>query len=316
MPNEIGLWNKTSSESDVATAPALPATDDGVPSKKKASIRWSIFDAMIALGLTIATQVILSIVLVASYLFEHSEDLESVDTDAVVAELTGGPVIVGSSVLMYAAWFLAIWFASRKRGLRSYQKDFWLKFKVKDIWIGALIALGVRVAEVAVTSALDALGANMDGASNATSITDLTGFWWFAAAILIASIAGPFMEEFLFRGLILQSFLRLFRSARPLARHKESESMPYLGSVYRFVNVFNSFFFRWRNVLAALVTSAIFGSMHYQGVDTFGQVFVMLWTGLLGFVLTMVVYRTKRLGPAIVAHVLINFSGVMLTLIG
>lgn len=312
MPNEIGLWSETSKTPEGVTAPAT----EMVATPKKRAIRWSIFDALIALGLTLATQVVLSIVIIAIYLAKHSTDLASIDTNKITSDLTNGPVIVVSSLLMYAVWLLSIWYASNKRGLKSYSKDFWLKFKPRDLWIGALVALGVRVAEFAVTNGLSALGVNMDGANNATSITDLTGFWFFAGAIVIASFAGPFMEEFLFRGLLLQSLLRLFRSARITASRKSDEKVPYIGTLYRVMNVVNGFLFKRRNILAALVTSAIFGSMHYQGFETFGQVFVVLWTGSLGFLLAMMVYKTKRLGPGIVAHILINLSGVLLAFFG
>lgn len=312
MPNEIGLWNKTPETPEGITAP----TPETTVAPKRKTIRWSIFDALIALGLTLATQVVLSIAIIAIYLAKHSTDLASIDTNKITSDLTNGPVIVASSLLMYAVWFMSIWYASNKRGLKSYSKDFWLKFKPRDLWIGALVALGVRLAEFAVTNGLSALGVNMDGANNATSITDLTGFWFFAGAIVIASFMGPFMEEFLFRGLFLQALLRLFRSARITASRKSDEKMEYVGTLYRVLNVINGFLFKRRNILAALVTSAIFGSMHYQGFETFGQVFVVLWTGSLGFLLAMMVYRTKRLGPGIVAHILINLSGVLLAVIG
>jgi membrane protease YdiL (CAAX protease family) len=61
-----------------------------------------------------------------------------------------------------------------------------------------------------------------------------------------------------------------------------------------------------KHILAIVISSILFGFMHFQGFETFGQWLVVIVTGSLGLVLAIVTYKLKRIAPAMVAHVLYN----------
>lgn len=309
-----------------------PSEQQAQPNKtvgKRVRVKWSILDALLILGMTLATQIVLGLIFVTLWVAQHAAELTELENADELAKqatetLLNGPVILTSSIMMYVVWTWGIWRASYKRGLRSFAKDFWLKQKFpRDIFLGLSIAALLRLAEFGVLAGLGALGVNMDGADNSSTVTGLTGFWYIVNAIVIASFLGPFLEEVLFRGLILQSFLKLFRKARvlptavpvDLTQLETAIGVPTYKAeraADTFFNRVNGWIFKHKNILAALFTSVIFGFMHFQGFETFGQIFVVLWTGTIGFILAMVVYKTKRLGTAIYAHIFFNLSGVLL----
>lgn len=312
------IWgSKNRFEEPVQTAPTV-----GKPMKK---IKMGFFDPLIVLALTLVSQVIISAVAVFVWFKNNSDSLAEMDntSDAVAAAteaLLDGPFILMSSVGMYLVWYLGMLFVSKKRGFGSFKKDYWLKFRKKDLLIGLTFAVSMRLTEFGVINGLNAAGVDMSGADNSSVFTNLDGIWLFINAFIIASFVGPIMEELVFRGLMLQSFLRCFRLGRPSrSKHKDVDITNTQGMMYLQVTVFfekvTNWFFRHGNLLALLLTSTIFGFMHFQGFDNFGQVFVVVWTGLIGLVLGIITMRTKRLGGAIIGHILFNFSGVALSLI-
>jgi membrane protease YdiL (CAAX protease family) len=331
VADNSGLWSKPAPEENVST----PEQNTSVPDKQTQptppmkNIRWNMVDFFIGIGLTIVSQVIFAFVLIGAWLRDNGTNgLDPSNSneviDAIASYALQGHNLFISNMLLYASWLTAMWYASYRRGFKSFAKDFWLKFKWKrDILIGLGFALAFRVAEFGITNGLDFLGVDMSGTNNAEVITNLNGVWFIINAILIASIIGPFMEELFFRGLLLQALLKTFRLARPRYGDTSVDMTPLtdatgvvfptagqkIGST---IEKICAPFFKYRNALAALVSSVVFGFMHFQGTESFGQWFVVLWTGTLGFALSMVVYKYKSLGPAIFGHIFFNLSGVLL----
>jgi membrane protease YdiL (CAAX protease family) len=55
--------------------------------------------------------------------------------------------------------------------------------------------------------------------------------------------------------------------------------------------------------------------MHFQGFETFGQWWVIIVTGSIGFILALIVLKTRRLGLAITTHVAFNsYAMILLTI--
>lgn len=318
-----GLWGAPAAQA--SRGPVKAGTVSNLPPHP--SIRWSIWnDGVLALVLTLVGQIIIGMGVIFLWIAQNGEEIANLETaaaeEALTKYLVQGPGLLASALAMYAAWFYALRRASKKRGIGSYAKDFWLKFRLpRDIFLGLVLALVLRAVEMGVINGLAALGVDMSTAENSSLIMSSSGVWFFVNAIVTASILGPFMEEFLFRGLLLQGFLRLFRKVnrdrvqmQQLARVGVSDQNIALAenSATRFADKLTDAVFKARNWLAVIFSSAIFGFMHYQGWENFGQIFVVLWTGTLGAIFAIVVMRTKRLGVAIFAHIFFNFSGVML----
>jgi len=52
--------------------------------------------------------------------------------------------------------------------------------------------------------------------------------------------------------------------------------------------------------------------MHFQGVGTFGQWYVVIVTGTLGLVFGIAAVKFKRIGPGIFAHMFYNGATLLL----
>jgi len=233
--------------------------------------------------------------------------------------LTTGPGVLAAGLTMWAAFFLAPWLATRRRGLRSLAADFGLWFSWRrDLLMGAVFALGLRGVELAVTMLITALGVNMTAAGNSDIITNLSGPWLIIDAFIVAAIGAPIFEELFFRGLVFGAFLKNFSRDRDGAIPQSLFGgwvTARLGRIWAAWASFRGFLYRWRVPLAVVVSSLMFGMLHHQGTNTFGSWFVVGTTTTIGMFLAVIRYRTGRLGMAICTHVLFNASGVALALL-
>lgn len=275
-------------------------------------IRWGLLDPLIALALTLASQLGISMVMMFLYISQNAQQINELTAEELETGLMdyvlSGPFLFIGNMLMYASWWVALHFARRK-GFKSYAKDFWLKYRFpRDILLGFGLALLLRGLEFGVMFILEVAGVDLTGADNSSIIVGMDGIWYFLTAIIMAGILGPFMEELLFRGLGLQVLLRAFQHPRLRwnARNLGNGGNPI-----------GAFVYKSRVWLSILLSSTVFGFMHFQGVETFGQWFVVIWTGLIGVALAWMTFKAKRLGPAIFTHIFFNLSGVLLaTFIG
>jgi membrane protease YdiL (CAAX protease family) len=95
--------------------------------------------------------------------------------------------------------------------------------------------------------------------------------------VLVAVIAAPVIEEFVFRGLLLRTFMQ-----------------------------------RWSFWPAALVSSLIFAVGHTYEVDTLaGAVILAANVGIIGIVHCYLVRVTGRLAPAMMSHAIVNGLAVL-----
>lgn len=243
--------------------------------------------------------------------------------DAVLRDwpgvLTTGPGVLAAGLTMWAAFFLAPWLASRRKGARSLAADFGFRFSWRrDLLIGAVFALGLRGVEFAVTQVITALGVNMTAAGNSDIITNLSGPWLVIDAFIVAAIGAPIFEELFFRGLVFGALLKNFTRDREGATPQSLLGgwvASRLGRAWAAWASYRGFLYRWRVPLAVVVSSLMFGMMHHQGTNTFGSWFVVGTTTTIGMLLAVIRYRTGRLGMAVCTHVLFNASGVALALL-
>lgn len=105
-----------------------------------------------------------------------------------------------------------MWWATSRKGLRSFAADFGLRGK----WLDPLIGVGVGFSGLllagGLTYAIDtALGA--DERSSNLPVDDLTTVGQFVVFFVAVAIVTPVIEELVFRGLLYRSLLKRGRSA-------------------------------------------------------------------------------------------------------
>lgn len=308
--NKINMWGPTSLPAatpqpvDVPPSALPPVLSTEVDTKPIRKTRFGVWDVVGGFGAMLFLQVLIAfgaIAVLTAQAVSNGQGVE--DVDALANEMIGnltssGPFLFLSALSMYVAWWFFARRASKVRGLGSYAKDFWLKFKWKrDIPIGIAFAVTFRLVEQGLYWLLGVLNVELNETGNSATITSQTGIWFFINAVLVASLLAPFFEEFFFRGLMLQGIMR---SASRTRKKKKGEV---------------TWLYKHRAAISVFVSSVIFGFMHFQAENTLNAWLVVIQTGLLGLVLALITLKTKRLGGAIIGHVLFNFSGVMLVLL-
>lgn len=337
----IGIWGpstdrqKTAKDRDASQgSPSLTKTPHNgknpsgtnVSNSRPTSKRsWGLVDVVVGMLAFLGSHAVLAGGLIFWTVYGSVSEGASVeDTDALVDQslewATSGWFLFASAILMYASWMFAMRRATYKKGLKSFAKDFWLKFNWKrDIPLGLAFAVVLRGLEWLVTTVLVQVGVDMSTGGNTDTIINQPGIWYFVNAIIVAAFLAPFFEELFFRGLFLQGALRNFRGGRftvpqTIFGRAVNDHVPGLFSGYV---AFRHFLYKNRNWLAVALSSMVFGLMHFQGTETFAQLFVVLQTGVIGVMLALIVLKTKRLGLAIWGHIFFNLSGVLLaTFIG
>ena len=306
---------------------ALP--ESARPSKKDRAGTWGLSDVAFGFFLLLVLNVALGGVALSLSLARlvNQPGLDTTNgsalMDASVKDmtrlLTSGPGVLAGGLTMWAAFFLAPWLATRRKGAKSLAVDFGFRFRWRrDLLAGAGFAIGLRVIEWAVTAGLTAAGVNMSTAGNSNMITDLSGPWLVIDAFIVAAIGAPIFEELFFRGLVFGAFLKNFTRDRDGAAPQSSAgrwATANVGPVWTVWASYRAFLYRLRVPLAVVLSSVLFGVLHYQGSNTFGSWFVVGTTTSIGMFLAAIRYRTGRLGMTICTHVLFNASGVALAVL-
>jgi membrane protease YdiL (CAAX protease family) len=197
----------------------------------------------------------------------------------ITEDLELGPYGVSASVLANVVAFAGVpWLASRRKGLRSLAQDFGLRFEWRDLGVGIGIGIGSLFVAGIVGSALDqALG--VDEATSNMPVETLTSVPAFVVMFLAVAVVTPVIEELFFRGLIYRSLLkRGMRTWGAIAVNVVVFVLPHLLAVPQ-----------WPNVVTLFTT-----------------------IGVLGLAFTLACHWSgNRLGPAIVAHALINGTALI-----
>lgn len=313
---ENDIWQNSNA------SPANPGFQSTVkalmPRPKKRT--WGFLEIILSLVTLICVQIAMIIYMtagLAKQMVEEGSDLD--DVESVSAELTKeimqGSNLVFIMVSMYIIWIGFMAYSTYFKGHKSFAKDFWLRFRwLNDLSIGLGLAVALRGLEVVILEAVQAAGVDLKGAENTTSIINQEGIWYFVIAILLASIIGPICEELFFRGFLLQAFLRNFRRGN-ISGPKTIFGHTVLMNAAPLFNAFVSarnWMFRHKYVLAAVLSGAIFGLVHWNGLSTVAGFVPVIETGLIGILFAFIAIKTKRLGIPIFAHCFFNLSGVLL----
>lgn len=190
------------------------------------------------------------------------------------------PVLVYVTVLATVGYGPSVWwcwYASRRWGTGRVAEDLGLTPRFADIGWGPVIWLAAIGCQLAIGAVVVGLGVPIS--NNTDGINELQADRTYVVSLVItAVVAAPFVEELVFRGLVLRGLLS-----------------------------------RMSAVLAVVVQALLFGAAHVDPVRGVGNVgLVMVLTGV-GIALGAAAYLLRRIGPTIVAHAI--FNGVVLVIV-
>ena len=159
-----------------------------------------------------------------------------------------------------------------------------LRPRWKDLAI-ALASIGIILAARTVLGIVIVVAGGADKLREAQNLKSNSGHVDAAFVVLlvaVAVIAAPILEEFVFRGLLLRTFMQ-----------------------------------RWSFWPAALLSSLIFAVGHTYEVSTvIGAVILAANVGIIGVVHCGVVRYTGRLAPAMMSHAMVNLLAVLVLAAG
>jgi membrane protease YdiL (CAAX protease family) len=186
--------------------------------------------------------------------------------------------LIGLVVLAFYSFGLPLgaWYASRTWGSGRFTADLGLKFTPIDIAIGIGGAVVMLITVVLVTLLIKGFGV-----PESSNLKDVTGTHMTLALYLFtvaqAGILAPFVEELLFRGIILRGLSTKFPS-----------------------------------IAAIAIQAAIFGSAHIGLHRGWGNIGLAVVLACVGAELGYLARSTGRLGAGMIAHGLFNTAQISL----
>jgi membrane protease YdiL (CAAX protease family) len=197
---------------------------------------------------------------------------------SAISKLSEPPTwyIVSTLIGLWAGFFGSAWLATGTRGTKSFRNDLGLRFRWIDL-IGIPIGVAgqflVALIYIPISHHVHDFSQRFDAPNQR-----LTGSSHGAAYVLIGVltvVGAPFFEELFFRGVLLRALARVF------------------GRVGGWVGP----------TLAVVVTGVLFGLAHAESLQLIGL-------ATFGIILSVVSYRTGRLGMNMVAHASFNLVAV------
>lgn len=287
--------------------------------KKKA--RWGLIEVTNSLIILICLQIVMALIVMFNVVSQNISvgvEKDGVDkiTQIATEALLSPQMILVSSALMYISWVFMMWYSTRFRGYKSFAKDFWIRVKWIDIPLGLALAAVLVAFVQGVSMGLEALGIDLSGADN-TQVFKGHGFAWELVLMIgLVGITGPIMEELFFRGFLLQGLIRHFRRGNVHEPRGQFGLMMQrnAGMVFNAYLTSRNWGYRYKYVLSALISSFIFGMMHFQGTNTIGSWLIVGITGTLGLSFAIVTIKYKRVGISMFAHIFYNSTVAIMAL--
>lgn len=197
---------------------------------------------------------------------------------SALANLSEPPTWYIASTLLglWAGFFGSAWLATGVKGTKSFRRDLGLRFQWVDligIPIGVVSQFLVALMYIPISQHVHNFNQRFDAPSQ--KLTGGSHGAGFAVVALFTVVGAPFFEELFFRGVLLRSLARLF------------------GTIGRWVGP----------TLAVIVTGVLFGLAHAESLQLLGL-------ATFGIILSVVSYRTGRLGMGMAAHASFNLVAV------
>lgn len=157
-------------------------------------------------------------------------------------------------------------------------------FNIKQAGIGAGIGVILFILLQALAMGVNAItpeGSGIESSETSTLLASAAGIELYLIMLVLVPFVVPFIEEVFFRGYIF-GFLKDSRA--PI----------------------------WS---AFLVSIVYFALLHAQGFSTFGDMFIIAWTGVIAFAHAFLVHKYDSIWPAVFSHVVYNLITAVISLI-
>ncbi len=172
------------------------------------------------------------------------------------------------------------WWASHRWGRRSLRADSGLYARWADAGWGPVTWLSCLAAQITLGVIVVATG--LPFSSNTEGVDTVGGERGYVIAVLVlAVVAAPLVEEMVFRGLVLRSFLAVMHP-----------------------------------VAAIGLQGVLFGMAHFDPVRGTGNIGLIIVLGGVGVVMGGAAYLFRRITPTIIAHAIINAIAMTIALTG
>ncbi|GAB3537034.1 hypothetical protein GCM10027403_19860 [Arthrobacter tecti] len=229
-------------------------------------------------------------------------------TLALVEVLPFGPPLVFASLLLTWTAMLGVSvYASRRHGFRSLTRDFGLRFRWVDLAIGLGVGVAARIILAFILAVITLLWPLEEGEviqGNAEQFVTGDTVWLIVNGVLGGVLIAPFLEELFNRGLVLRGLQNAL-----WLRRTGPKGQAVTPAVQRRSLMTST-------VIAVLASSLAFGLLHTGAVaDLRSSIYLLLSTFVVGLVCGVLTVITRRLGAAIVTHVVFNGTGVGLLLL-
>jgi membrane protease YdiL (CAAX protease family) len=211
-------------------------------------------------------------------------NLQSASTEELAANIPIVPslllTVVGEVVVIYLALLLTGQVKTWRKALGLHNFT-WKRFGA-GAGIGVLLFIGLQVLASFVIAPLFG---EVESSDTSVSIGNIEGFERYLILLLIVPVLVPFIEEVLFRGV-----------------------------VFRFIND-SAIPGKLATILAILTSAFYFSILHFQGLDSATDVFLLIWIFMVGAVNAVLVWKTDSVFTAFASHFAYNFSTVLVILL-
>ncbi len=192
------------------------------------------------------------------------------------------PILVYALISIVAGYGPSLWwcwYASRRWGTGRPAQDLGLRFRWVDAGWGPVVWISAFGCQVVMVLLVEATGIPLVG--NTEAIGELDVDRAYVIALLISAVvAAPFVEEVVFRGLMMRGLLS-----------------------------------RLAVVPAVAVQGALFGLAHVDPVRGTGNIGLALILSAVGVAFGGAAYLLRRLGPVIIAHAIFNGAVMLIVLL-
>ncbi len=185
-----------------------------------------------------------------------------------------------AGIIGYGPVMAFCWWASHRWGRKSLRADSGLFARWSDAGWGPVTWLSCLAAQI--TLGIVVVSTGLPFSSNTEGVDTVGGERGYVIAILIlAVLAAPLVEEIVFRGLVLRSFLAVMHP-----------------------------------VAAIGLQGVLFGMAHFDPVRGTGNIGLIIVLGGVGVVMGGAAYLFRRITPTIIAHAIINAIAMTIALTG
>lgn len=164
-------------------------------------------------------------------------------------------------------------------------------FSFKSIVSGVIIGSILMIALQLFGKLGELIGNPIESSETSQMLTSLSGFEKFFVLVLGISLLAPILEELFFRGYVLGFLLGAKDKLETTSLRDKSVWWPIMFS------------------------SIFFGFMHFQGLSSVSDAFVLLWTALLGVILAVARIKTGSIWTSIFIHIVYNSITAAIVLI-